>query len=158
MRVSKHRGTLNGLCGIARINCDFVLSAAITGENSSYSNQDGPQYQIPDKAVHTHTHTLHTVISTHMGGHQERPSTPLIRYVKPSKYAALTNTLELEIRIMHRHSAAGKQCFNAGSDTHHKTIGCKHFQMRGAVTMNELPLIVECHAMGDSVGSTPMQQ
>ena len=32
-----------------------------------------------------------------MGDHQGRPSAPLIRRVKPSKYGALTNTLELDL-------------------------------------------------------------
>ena len=37
------------------------------------------------------------VASTWLGDHQGRPSAPLIRCVKPSKYEALTNTLELEL-------------------------------------------------------------
>ena len=41
------------------------MSAVITGEKIVASYQDGPRYQIPDKAVHTHihthTHTAHTI-------------------------------------------------------------------------------------------------
>ena len=36
------------------------------------------------------------VAITLLGDHQGRPSAPMIRYFKPSKYGALTNTLELE--------------------------------------------------------------
>ena len=35
------------------------------------------------------------VASTWLGDHQGRPSAPLIRCIKPSKYGALANTLEL---------------------------------------------------------------
>ena len=37
------------------------------------------------------------VVSTWLGDHQGRPSAPLIRCIKPSKYKALTNTKELEL-------------------------------------------------------------
>ena len=39
------------------------------------------------------------VASTWLGDHQGRPSAPLIRCVKPSKYGALTNTLELDLEL-----------------------------------------------------------
>ena len=38
------------------------------------------------------------VASTWLGGHHGKPSAPLIRCVKPSKYRAITNILDLESR------------------------------------------------------------
>ena len=45
-------------------------------------------------------HIDEPVASTWLGDHQERPSAPLIRCVKPSKFGALTNTLESEIAFL----------------------------------------------------------
>ena len=76
------------------------MSAMITGKNYLVTKVDRYNKYQTKQYTHALTFTLHTqhlVANTWLGDHQGRPSASLTRCVKPSKYGALTNTLDLEL-------------------------------------------------------------
>ena len=76
------------------------MSAVITGKNFLVTEMDRYNKYQTKQYTHAHTSTLHTqqlVATTWLSDHQGKPTAPLIRCVKPSKYGALTDTLELQL-------------------------------------------------------------